>query len=295
MVSLILNPKAGRGKAEKHLPEVLKILDVKNIKYDLYRTEYRGHATEIARKIVNQNPEKVLVLGGDGTINEVIQAFVSTNISLLPLPLGTGNDFVKYLYPRKKFDTVLKEKINSDKSIKIDLILMETQGMKRYFINGMGIGFDSEVLKNMEKIKLLKGDFLYTAAVIMTFFKFKGLKLKVTLNKIKKRLEKHFLLFNVGNGQYLGGGFRLFPRAKLTDHLMDISMVTPVGVLEFFGSLLKAFKGTHIYRKEVSYLKDSEILIESDNPLVLQVDGELIEGVKWLKLRVVPSCLKVSI
>jgi len=172
---------------------------------------------------------------------------------------------------------------------------METAGMKRYFINGMGIGFDSEVLKNMKKIKLLKGDFLYTAAVIMTFFKFKGLKLKVTLNKIKKTLEKHFLLFNVGNGQYLGGGFRLFPRAKLTDHLMDISMVTPVGVLEFFGSLLKAFKGTHIYRKEVSYLKDSEILIESDNPLVLQVDGELIEGVKWLKLKVVPSCLKVSI
>jgi len=295
MVSVILNPKAGRGKAERHLPEVLKILEEKDVKYNLYRTEYQGHATEIVEKIINQNPEKLLVLGGDGTINEVIQALAGSEISLLPLPLGTGNDFVKYVYPRKKFDTILKEKIKSNKSIKIDLILLESTGLKRYFINGMGIGFDSEVLKNMKRIKLLKGDFLYTAATILTFFKFKGLRLKVTLNNMKKTLEKHFLLFNVGNGQYLGGGFRLFPLAKLTDHLMDISMITPVGVVEFFGSLLKAFKGTHIYRKEVSYLKDSEILVESKNPFVLQVDGELIEGIKWLKLRVIPSCLKVSI
>jgi len=295
MVSVILNPKAGRGKAERYLPEVLKILEEKDVKYNLYRTEYQGHATEIVEKIINQNPEKLLVLGGDGTINEVIQALAGSEISLLPLPLGTGNDFVKYVYPRKKFDTILKEKIKSNKSLKIDLILLESTALKRYFINGMGIGFDSEVLKNMERIKLLKGDFLYTAATILTFFKFKGLRLKVTLNNMKKTLEKHFLLFNVGNGQYLGGGFRLFPLAKLTDHLMDISMITPVGVVEFFGSLLKAFKGTHIYRKEVSYLKDSEILVESKNPLVLQVDGELIEGIKWLKLRVIPSCLKVSI
>ena len=294
MIALIVNPRAGRGNAFLKLPHVEKIVKKFGISYEVFITSGPGDATKLGERIKDSGKfEKILILGGDGTINEVIQALVGSEIPILPLPLGTGNDFVKFFYPRQRYDTVLERHLLSDRTDKIDVGLLESENLKKYFINGMGIGFDSEVLNNMKKIKLLKGDFLYTSAVLLTFLQFKGTNLEVSLDNGKISFAGKFLLFNVGNGQYLGGGFRLFPEASLKDGKLDISIIGPLRPMRFFTNFYKAFKGKHITLPEVSYIKSEIINVKSDTPFSLQLDGELAQNLTSIKVSVRPAALKV--
>jgi diacylglycerol kinase (ATP) len=296
MIALIVNPKAGRGNALTKLPEVEKIIRKLGLAYEVFITNAPGEATRMAKEIKDSGKfGKILILGGDGTINEVTQALVGSELPILPLPLGTGNDFVKFFYPRQKYDTILEKHVLSEKTLSIDVGLLEGENIKRYFINGMGIGFDSEVLNNMKKIKLLKGDFLYTSAVLLTFLQFKGTELEVFLNNGKTSFSGRFLLFNVGNGQYLGGGFRLFPKASLRDGKLDISIIGPLRPMRFFTNFYKAFKGRHITLPEVTYLKSDVITVRSNNPFNLQLDGELAQDLRNIKITVKPASLKVVI
>jgi YegS/Rv2252/BmrU family lipid kinase len=293
MIAVIVNPRAGRGKAISNLPEVENILREFSLDYEVFFTSGPGNATEIARELRKSGKvKKIVVAGGDGTINEVIQALVGSKVPILPVPLGTGNDFAKFFYPHQKFDTVLENHLLSNAEEEIDLGVLETGTSERYFINGMGIGFDSEVLNNMKRIRLLKGDFLYTSAVLWTFLTFSGTELKVSING-GHSFGGRFLLFNVGNGQYLGGGFKLFPKASLSDGLLDVSIIGSLRPMRFFTNFYKAFKGKHITLPEVSYMKASVISIKSETPFSLQLDGEFATELNDIKIRVLRRVLKV--
>ncbi|MDI6850809.1 MAG: diacylglycerol kinase family lipid kinase [bacterium] len=296
MIALIVNPRAGRGKAFSELPNVEKFVKKFEIPYEVFITSGPGDATKLSEEIKGSGKfEKILILGGDGTVNEVIQALVGSEIPILPLPLGTGNDFVKFFYPRQKYDTVLERHLLSDRTARIDVGFLESENLKRYFINGMGIGFDSEVLNNMKKIRLLKGDFLYTSAVLLTFLQFKGTNLEVSLDNGEISFAGKFLLFNVGNGQYLGGGFRLFPEASLRDGKLDISIIGSLRPMRFFTNFYKAFKGKHITLPEVTYIKSEIITVKSNVPFNLQLDGELAQNLTSIKVSVRPATLKVVV
>ena len=294
MIAVIVNPVAGRGKAIAKFPDVRKILEHFSLKYEVFQTRGPYDATDIAQRIRDSGDfEKILIVGGDGTINEVIQSLVGSRIPILPVPLGTGNDFAKYLYPHKKFDSILYNYLLLDKAVDIDVGVVTLTGSERYFINGMGIGFDSEVLKNMEKMRILKGDFLYTASAILTFLSFGGADLRISINNGEQSFDGRLLLFNVGNGQYLGGSFRLFPKASLRDGLLDISMISPMGPKRFFTNFYKAFKGKHLHIPEVTYLKASQIAVSSQNPFCLQLDGELMKGLSEIEVHVLRKSLSV--
>ncbi len=296
MIALIVNPISGKGKALKRLPEIAEYLKRNNESFDVFISQYKGEALKIAKEIVEARKyDKVIVAGGDGTINEVSQHLVGTDIPLLPLPLGTGNDFVKYIYPFQKFDTILEKRLSSNKVLEVDVGVVESQGFKRFFVNGMGIGFDSVVLNNMKKIKLLKGDFLYTSAVLWTFITYKGMDLIVSIEEGGNSFSGKFLLFNVGNGQYLGGGFRLFPKASLKDGLLDVSIIGPLRPMRFFTNFYKAFKGKHIYLPEVTYFKTDKLKISSDKTFSFQLDGELFTDFNEIKVFSKNQALKVII
>ncbi len=295
MIAIIVNPVSGKGRALSRLPEIIEYLNRNNESFDVFISQYKGEALKIAKEIVASGKyDKVIVAGGDGTINEVSQHLVGTDIPLLPLPLGTGNDFVKYIYPFQKFNTILEKRLSSSGVVEVDVGVVESQGFKRFFVNGMGIGFDSVVLDNMKKIKLLKGDFLYTSAVLWTFITFKGTELTVNEGEDNSFCGK-FLLFNVGNGQYLGGGFRLFPKASLKDGLLDVSIIGPLRPMRFFTNFYKAFKGRHVYLPEVTYFKTEKLNIKSDKPFSFQLDGELFSNFKEIKVSSMPNALKVVI
>ncbi len=296
MDAVIANPLAGRGKVHKKLEEVKKILNDLDLDYEIYQTEKPGQAIDFAKKVLDSGKYKrIIILGGDGTINEVIQPLVGSDIQILPIPLGTGNDFVKFFYPYMKYDTILQQKGHSFDSKAVDVGLVEYGKSKRYFINGMGIGFDAEVLNRMKGIKLLKGDFLYTTAVLWTFLSFKGIEVEVVTKEKLSPFRGKFLLFNVGNGSYLGGGFKLFPKAKVDDGLLDVSLIETVSPLRFFTNFYKAFKGKHLALREVHYFKTTGFHLISREPLSIQLDGELIKDVDELKISILKRSLQVII
>lgn len=296
MDAVIANPLAGRGRVYKKLEEVKKILNDLDLEYEIFQTERPGQAIDYAKEVLNSGKyRRIIILGGDGTINEVIQPLVGSNIQILPIPLGTGNDFVKFFYPYMKYDTILQEKGHSFKSKAVDVGVVEYGKSRRYFINGMGIGFDAEVLNKMKRIKFLKGDFLYTTAVLWTFLSFKGIELEAEMQGIGGPVRGKFLLFNVGNGRYLGGGFKLFPKAKIDDGFLDVSLIETVRPFRFFTNFYKAFKGKHLVLREVHYFKTTEIHLVPHEPLSIQLDGELIREVQELKISVLKSSLQVVI
>jgi YegS/Rv2252/BmrU family lipid kinase len=294
MDAIIANPRAGRGRVQKKLKEVEAILGSLGLRYKLYITEKPGQATEYSKEILNSGKfDRIIILGGDGTINEVIQPLVGSDVPILPLPLGTGNDFVKFFYPFMKYDSLLAKKAFSNSSKAIDVGVVQSGNIKRFFVNGMGIGFDAEVLNTMKKIKFLRGDFLYTTAVLWTFLNFTGFQINAEIKGEVDFVSGRYLLFNVGNGRYLGGGFKLFPVAQIDDGLLDVSIIDSVRPMKFFTNFYKAFKGKHVTLKEVHYFKGSELRIIAKSPLNIQVDGELISGLKEITISIQRRALRV--
>ena len=294
MDAVIANPRAGRGRVQKKLSEVEAILRSLGLQYKLYITEKPGQATEYSKEILDSGKfDRIIILGGDGTINEVIQPLVGSDLPILPIPLGTGNDFVKFFYPFMKYDSLLAKKAFCDSIKAIDVGVVQSGNIKRFFVNGMGIGFDAEVLNTMKKIRFLRGDFLYTTAVIWTFLNFAGFQISAEIKGEVGFVSGRYLLFNIGNGRYLGGGFKLFPGAQIDDGLLDISIIESVSPTKFFTNFYKAFKGKHITLKEVHYFRGCELRIFSKNPLNIQVDGELISGLKEITVSVKRHALRV--
>ncbi len=222
MLSMIINPIAGSGRAKKTAGEVLAVLAERHIPVHAYYTEYPLHATELARECVRRGDEKVLCIGGDGTAFEVANGLMGSKTALGILPAGTGNDFVRSL-------GIPKQPIEA-----LDVLLAATprtinvcQLNERIFLNICGAGFDVEVTVACEKAKrYVTGMLPYLYGVLHTLFTYKPIKLSIELDG--QAQEREVLLIAVANGQYIGGGMHMAPMARVDDDLLDVVLIKPV-------------------------------------------------------------------
>ncbi len=295
MIAVVLNPVAGGGRAIHFKDKIKKFLESHSIRYKLYLTKYQGEAVKLAYYLVKRGIDLLIAAGGDGTVNEVGQALVNTDIALFTIPLGTGNDYYKALFGKEDWREILLEALKGNFK-KVDVGLIKWRGGERYFFNGLGFGFDFQVLNavsRFRKWKFLKGDLLYFVAVLKTFMGFEAMDFEIRLDTTAEMGK--YMLVNIGCGQFLGGGFRLFPKADLNDGLLDISLIREVGIMKFLAKFPRVLKGVHIGEKEVSYFQAKEVLIKSSEFLNLQVDGEVLAlNVKECVVSCLPSSIKVA-
>ncbi|MEG2540570.1 MAG: diacylglycerol kinase family protein, partial [Clostridia bacterium] len=164
MYHIIINPLGGRGKSLEALNTVEKILSQKNIEYIVHKTEYAGHATDIARELSKTPDTKIIMMGGDGSFNEILNGIENfENVVLGFIPCGTGNDFVRSSgHPTKAQDA-------------INLILQNNVGYIDYIdvghrkcLNVAGAGMDVDVLIRFKTMKFFKGQIKYTMSLIST-------------------------------------------------------------------------------------------------------------------------------
>ena len=228
-IGLFVNSYAGKGRAYREFDGVLSKLEEMGYKISLGILKKFGEGFKVLKNLLSRGIDLLITIGGDGTINEAINLLVFKKIPLLPLPFGTGNDFVKYLYKDKKWYEILEE-VFSRRVLKVDFIdvgYVKYDNKKRFFVNGFGIGFDAYVARAIRKIPFLSGDILYFLGVLLAFIGFRNPYYKVFVDD---RLvgKDRFMICGVGCGQYLGGGFRLFPHASLKDGLLDIDLIKKV-------------------------------------------------------------------
>jgi YegS/Rv2252/BmrU family lipid kinase len=285
---IIVNPAASRGKCRQRAQEVKYFCDANHMDYDLVYTEKPGDAQLIAYN-ARDYFECIVAVGGDGTINEVVNGLVGSAAKLGVIPVGSGNDFIHALDIPAELDDALQ-----------NLLKMHTQFIDigkagdRYFQNGLGIGFDAWVVNRLLEIRKLSGTAMYLWAVIKTIYSYQPPTVHISYNDIN-RTEK-FYLITVGNGISLGGGFKLTPDAIIDDGYFDLNIIRNLSKIEVYQNLIGVYSGKHVRLPQVTMDRAKQIRIESDQGFAAHMDGELLAlNLKSLDVELLPKALEVVV
>lgn len=291
--TFILNPTAGRGAAARLLDPLRAELDGRGIDYELITTSRPGHATAAAR--LSKAPV-IVAVGGDGTLNEVANGLSGPNRKMGIIPAGSGNDFIKSVGIPSKFHPALEILFNG-KSRAVDLGTVscgEVSGNSppRYFVNGVGIGFDAAVAARTREIKYLGGNALYILAVFQTLGKYVPPRFTLSMNGSTSHSRN--LLIAIGNGRCVGGGFYLTPDAKVDDGLLDICMVDDKSIPQILTLMPKVLKGKHQNVKGVSFFREKGITVSAEEPFYVHADGEIVgTNVNRVDVGILPGQLSI--
>ena len=285
-VGLILNPCAGRGKAGNSKAEILSEINFPDWELQVHETNARGHAQEIAANLKNA-VDLILVAGGDGTANEVVNGMVGGSAALAVIPVGSGNDFVKMLkMPKSLKESVAVVRKNMRKKIDVGKV------NNRYFPNGLGIGFDAWVVRESMKVTKLRGFAIYLYAVIKTVFSYKNEDVRLVIDG--EDSNRTIFLVAIGNGIAMGGGFYLTPQANFDDGEFDICIIHALKIREVFRHLPKVLNGSHTVMQQVEMRKARKISLYSEKGIAAHVDGELLGmDLREINVSLLPKELEV--
>ncbi|RBP67316.1 YegS/Rv2252/BmrU family lipid kinase [Alkalibaculum bacchi] len=265
----VLNPVAGKGKSIELMSIIKRICEKENVEYMIKLTPRVGGAEDTARWGIENNYKRIIAVGGDGTVNEVVNGIVGSKTVLGVVPAGSGNDFVRSIGDPKEPEQYILDTIHG-KVKTIDLGMCND----RYFINMASIGLDTQVAIRTQKTKkYFSGSLAYLVSALLTIFSYKGWDLNIQIDD--QAFHAKTLLTAIANGKFYGGGVLPAPDAKLDDGYFDICHVKHMSKEKMFRVLPKYMKGKHRDIKEVQLVKGKEILITSDNPFPLNLDGEV--------------------
>lgn len=252
----IINPASGKTNYDKIKQNIMKTLENEN--YEIYETKAPKEATEIASRFKNEENTIVYSVGGDGTLNEVVNGIAEGKCKLGIIPTGSGNDFYRTL---KEAQT---------ENVRLDL--GKVNG--RYFINIASVGMDAETCNNANKIKSkIKLHSSYYLALIHTFLTFKNKSLKLKIDK--NVYAGDYIIAAICNGKYYGGGFKIAPVASFDDNQFDIYLVSKASKFKLIKILLALLKSEHEKYNEVRKYTGKNITITSENNLIVNIDGEI--------------------
>ena len=252
----IINPASGKTDYDKIKENIIKTLE--NEEYEIYETKVPKEATEIASRFKNEENTVVYSVGGDGTLNEVVNGIAEGKCKLGIIPTGSGNDFYRTL---KEAQT---------ENVRLDL--GKVNG--RYFINIASVGMDAETCNNANKIKSkIKLHSSYYLALIHTFLTFKSKSLKLKIDK--NVYAGDYIIAAICNGKYYGGGFKIAPVASFDDNQFDIYLVSKASKFKLIKILASLLKSEHEKYNEVRKYTGKNITITSENNLIVNIDGEI--------------------
>lgn len=286
----ILNPTAGHGNdsALKSIDLIEDFCTSKKIKYKIKKTQYRGHATEIAREAVDSGIkyDAVISVGGDGTLLEVANGIVGSDLPLGVLPAGTGNDFARAIGVPPSINDALVF-LTKKKNRLIDIGKINNF----FFLNVASVGFDAEIAKDILRFKrFIPGKFSYLIAALIKFFTFKYKDISLIIDG--KRIDAKVLLVAIANGTHYGGGMMVNPNGLLGDGYLDVIVVNSLPRYKIPFLMLKFIKGDYLDLPYVHTYKCKDIFIESQESLVINSDGEILTGTP-AKFSVNPLTLNV--
>jgi diacylglycerol kinase (ATP) len=300
LAKVIVNPVAGAYSTRRKWPIISKLLKRIGLSFDFEYTEGVGHAIELARIAASDGYHYLVVVGGDGTVNEVANGILySTGASSTALGVvstGTGSDFARSTGIPRDFPTACST-LTSSRRLTIDVGVVEYQSkgqtLRRFFVNAAGVGFDAAVVEKTERLpKYFGGTVPYVAGLLRTLFSYKN---KPIVLKVGDEVESGRMLnVVVANGGYLGGGMHVAPQAELGDSLLDVVIIGNMGKFELLKEFPTVYKGTHIYHPKVRIKKATHVTIESPEPMLVHADGELL-GESPASFWVMPAALNIVV
>jgi diacylglycerol kinase (ATP) len=294
---LIVNPRRGR-MVGTHLARMEAQLAKSGLRYDVRFTEHKGHALELAGWAVSEGYETIAAVGGDGTVNEVVNAAVGSSTAVAALPLGAGNDFLRSLGIWTWEEACLALVAGEVKAIDIGLADFQDEDgerRQRYYAVLADVGFGSEVVSNTPQRfrHALGGGLGYVVSLYRSAVQghARACRMKVRADG-RVTCDEPLLLVEALNGAYAGGGLKVAPQARLDDALLDVFLVRDMPWIKIWALFPKIYRGTHIEHERAEYLKAQEVAVEADQAVRISVDGEVI-GYTPATFSVVPGALQV--
>ena len=254
---VIVNPVAGSGRGLDHFPQISRYLRDEQILCEPVFTEHKFHATELTVSAVKEGYRHIIVVGGDGTLHEVVNGlFIQQEVrpdDVLLAVIAVGTDVGVVSYEESHYRQC------------------------RYMANVAGAGFDAHVVRKLSHLKKKgrKGRWLYTWCIVKNFFRYKSTGVKVWVDD---RLVYNNLLLSIAIGicKYNGGGVQQLPEAVADDGMLDLSLIRPVHFWHLLFRFHYLFNGG-IYRiRHILQERGSHIRIESSPEVSVEVDGELL-------------------
>jgi len=287
---VICNPRAGRRAGDAALTPALDVLREANWDVDVCATTGPGDATVIAHSAAARGVEAVLVAGGDGTINETVQALANTETALGYLPYGTVNVWAREL-------GISRDVLQAAQAIvdgRIERIDLGRAG-ERYFLLMSGVGFDGYVIRRARRIEGQKqrfGVLPYLATGLSAAPLYRGADIELRYDGIIRRVKA--LMLVVGNTRLYGGRFQLTPDAVANDGWLDLCIIKGRGPLALMRHSLPLLLSGTVTHSDVELLRVRNLAVHCDITLPFQVDGELA-GVTPVNFTVAPRALRAII
>lgn len=279
----IVNPKARSGMGEMVWRRLEPELKKRRIDYQRHLTRKRRHAEEIARDITSDGREHTLiVLGGDGTVNEVVNGVRDIEkVTLGYIPIGSSNDFARGLKLEQEPEKALEHMISAETIREVDIGVLSRAGGQRRFIVSAGIGFDAAVCHEVcvSRLKLFLnqiglGKLCYAAIAFERLRKDRTVCMEMILPGGEKKIYKKTYFAAFMNLPYEGGGFKFTPEAVEDDGLLDVIVLYDVPVLKILFLLPLAFMGKHTRFRGVAMHRCRQVQVHAEKALPLHTDGE---------------------
>lgn len=285
---VVLNPIAGGHRAPACWRQIEPSARVAWPNLEVSLTEGPGHATVLTREAVSAGASRVVVVGGDGTIQEAVAGLVHTGVPLAVIPAGTGNDFSRtHLIPRNLAQAMVVASGRHTRKADVGLV------NGRPYVNVAGVGFDAEVAAwTKYRTRWLRGPWLYVAGVLSQLLLFRPQRMTFTLDGVPQ--TQKCLLIAVGNGRYYGGGMMVCPSAEPDDGMLEVVVGGDLSKGETLALLAKVFSGQHIGRPKVNRSAAQLVTIEGPAHLAVHADGEPV-GTLPAEFSVLRSAIEVAV
>lgn len=298
-IKVIINPKSKSGN-HKDLKAVFKEKFARHL-LDIEQTAYPQHATHIAGQAAKENVDIVVAVGGDGTVNEVLNGIAGTNVALGIIPTGTANDLATlYKIPAdidRACEVILKRRLKP-----ADLISVND----RYYVTSGGLGFPCQVVRIANKIKhrtlvgklvaRILGSKLYILAVFCAILKKTRTAdlLSVQWNGSSIKVDPLWVM--ISNQAFLGKNFLISPGAVNNDGMFDLCLVeNRKNRFQALSIVKKVIAGRHVYSPCVKTWRANELILKSEKPVPFFGDGELFGQKQKFSIKIMPGALKLIV
>jgi YegS/Rv2252/BmrU family lipid kinase len=286
-VTVVVNPASAGGATAKRWPAIRDLLDRSGLQYRAQLTQWPGDATEITRRALRDGCTRVVSVGGDGTLNEVVNGFfdaegrsINPDAALAIVPSGTGGDFRKSLEVNTDAAAAIA-RLRSGGTRQVDVGRVDfADGSHRFFVNIADCGIGGEVVARVNRSKRKAGGlrgtivFLWTSlAVLMTY---PGCDVVVDVDgvSVTRRLRNVV----IANGRYFGGGMKIAPGAQVDNGTFDVVLVGMTSKLGALTGIPGLYKGTHLTRPEVEVMRGKTVRVSTSasTPVLFDLEGEQI-------------------
>ena len=295
----IINPVAGKTNSFESLSgniyKAIEHLDPETNITEIKTTAAKGDAREFTIAAANDaDIVRVYACGGDGTINEVISGAVGLeNVSVCPVPVGSGNDFVRCFDGYEKADFLDIEACIRGETIPCDVM----RAGDYYSVNIISVGLDAVVgarQKNFKRVPGISGGMAYKVALGLSFMTSMKNKISFEIDGVPFDVGSDYITLGVaGNGKWYGGGFKAAPYADISDGLMDFVTIRTISQLEFLKYVSIYKKGEHIEKMPfVKYVRCKKIKMISDKPIIIQFDGE-VHTMENPEVEIIPAATRI--